>query len=131
MLEKITNLIRARRRNETAIYEVVAKELQTGAVANGLWTKAYANSRGDRSKAEALYIKYRVQSIKDELSQNKPSSSDSEVRGEEKTSKVWLRKSEYKSKYWISDSQLNKAIYDGRLKSWRSGGKVWVEDRDL
>lgn len=131
MLEKITNLIRARRQSETAIYEVVAKELQTGAVANGLWTKAYANSSGDKSKAEALYIKYRVQSIKDELSQNKPPSNDEEMRTEDKTSNVWLRKSEYKSKYWISDSLLNNAIYDGRLKSWSSGGKVWVEDRDL
>lgn len=33
---------------------------------DGLWAKAMANSGGSEEKAKSLYIKYRVQSIKDE-----------------------------------------------------------------
>jgi|TARA_R110000787_G_scaffold13751_5_gene42861 hypothetical protein len=51
---------------EEKLYEVVANELQNGVRRNGLWAKALAKSQGDESKAKALYISYRVQSLKDE-----------------------------------------------------------------
>jgi hypothetical protein len=51
---------------EEQLYELVGDELQNGVKRNGLWAKALAYSQGDESKAKALYISYRVQSLKDE-----------------------------------------------------------------
>jgi hypothetical protein len=48
------------------MYEIVVEELQSGVRRNGLWAKALAKSQGDESKAKALYISYRVQSLRDE-----------------------------------------------------------------
>jgi hypothetical protein len=52
---------------EEKLYETVVDDLQNGLRKNGLWAKAFAKSYGDESKAKALYISYRVQSIKDEI----------------------------------------------------------------
>lgn len=43
----------------------------------------------------------------------------------------WLRKTAYRTKYGVSDNDLNKAIAEGRIRSRRKKGKVWVEDRSL
>jgi len=45
----------------------VVEELANGQRRNGLWAKALANSGGQEEKAKALYIRYRVQSIRDEI----------------------------------------------------------------
>lgn len=52
---------------EEKIYEEVLKEVEQGKRRDGLWAKAFANSDGNENKAKALYINYRVQSIKDEI----------------------------------------------------------------
>ena len=52
---------------EEQYYEAVVDELQQGIKRSGLWAKALAKSNGDEGKAKALYISYRVQSIKDEM----------------------------------------------------------------
>ena len=51
---------------EEQYYEAVAKELERGIRKTGLWTKAFAKTEGNEEKAKALYIEYRIQSIKDE-----------------------------------------------------------------
>jgi len=51
---------------EEQLYEQVVVELSNGYKRNGLWAKALDNSEGSEEKAKALYIRYRVQSIKDE-----------------------------------------------------------------
>lgn len=55
------------RAEETILYECVMDELEEGIKIRGLWGKALAKSDGDMSKAESLYMKYRVQDIKDFL----------------------------------------------------------------
>lgn len=52
---------------EEQIYEQVAIEISNGDKRDGLWAKALADSDGSLEKLKGLYIKYRVQSIKDEL----------------------------------------------------------------
>ncbi|WP_444891211.1 hypothetical protein [Microbulbifer sp. DLAB2-AA] len=52
---------------EEQLYEIVVEELAQGLRRNGLWAKAVANANGQDEKAKALYIQYRVQSLKDEL----------------------------------------------------------------
>jgi hypothetical protein len=55
------------RLTEVQLYELVAKEIENNQQSKGLWAKAFADTKGDFEKAEALYIKLRVQMIKDEL----------------------------------------------------------------
>lgn len=50
---------------EEYIYELVGKELLIGEIRTGLWTKAISMAGGSDSKAEAIYIKLRAQSIVD------------------------------------------------------------------
>lgn len=57
----------AQRLLEERLYEIVLEELQKGVRRAGLWAKALAKSEGDESKAKALYISFRAQSLKDEL----------------------------------------------------------------
>jgi len=52
---------------EEQLYESVAQELANGVRREGLWVKAIAKSEGDSDKTKALYIQYRVQSIKDDM----------------------------------------------------------------
>ena len=58
----------AERLIEEQLYEQVVIELSEGKQRQGLWAKAIADSEGSEEKAKSLYIRYRVQSIKDELS---------------------------------------------------------------
>jgi len=56
---------------EEAMYEQAADELSRGEVRNGLWVKALTESNGNESLAAGVYIKYRVQSLKDEYQDKK------------------------------------------------------------
>lgn len=67
MFDKFRRISAAGRLLEEAIYEQVVDELENGQRRTGLWEKALANSDGLEEKAKALYIQYRVQSIKDEI----------------------------------------------------------------
>lgn len=51
---------------EESLYQDVMAELDSGDIQAGLMAKAIEDSDGDENKAEELYIKYRVQSIRDE-----------------------------------------------------------------
>jgi hypothetical protein len=54
------------RLTEIELYELVAEEIENNQQSKGLWTKALSESAGDMERAEALYIKLRVQMISDE-----------------------------------------------------------------
>ena len=43
----------------------VLTEIESEIIIKGLWGKAFANSNGDEANAKSIYMKYRVQSIKD------------------------------------------------------------------
>jgi len=54
------------RLDENKLYEVVTKEvMQEQIFSYGIWGRAFADVEGDMQKAKALYIKYRVQDLKD------------------------------------------------------------------
>lgn len=52
--------------SEEAYYEMTAAEIKNGNIRSGLWAKALSESLGDEKKAGAIYIKLRVQSMRDE-----------------------------------------------------------------
>jgi len=53
--------------NDELLYEYVIDEMEESKPIKGLWAKAMAHSDGNNDKANSLYMKYRVQSIKDEF----------------------------------------------------------------
>ena len=55
--------------NEEEIYELISEEIESSSTKKGLWTKAFSESEGDEQKTRALYIKYRINQIKDVQSQ--------------------------------------------------------------
>lgn len=59
------------RYNEEALYEQVLFEVQNGQLRPGLWSKALSECFGDINAAESIYIKLRVQSLKDESEANR------------------------------------------------------------
>ena len=66
LFESLRKRSAAARIIEEQLYEQVVNELASGKRRNGLWAKAIASSNGQDEKAKALYIQYRVQSLKDE-----------------------------------------------------------------
>jgi len=54
------------RLSEIQLYELVAEEIANNQQSRGLWVKAISESEGNHEKAKALYIKLRVEMIKDE-----------------------------------------------------------------
>ncbi|PIQ10589.1 MAG: hypothetical protein CO125_08830 [Hydrogenophilales bacterium CG_4_9_14_3_um_filter_59_35] len=56
----------ARRIPDEAYYEQASREVRNGNVREGLWAKAWAQAEGDNTKAQALYIKLRVDAMKAE-----------------------------------------------------------------
>jgi hypothetical protein len=57
----------SKRLAENELYEIVTKEVMNEEVMAGIWGKAFADTEGDEQKAKALYIKYRVQDLKDRV----------------------------------------------------------------
>lgn len=55
---------------EEKLYEKVASEIQEGAIDQGIWAKALSESNGDKNRAESIYIKLRVNKLKDKSIQD-------------------------------------------------------------
>lgn len=56
------------RKTEEYLYSIVTEEIESNEIKKPLYVKALADSDNDKQKAQALYIKYRVQKLKDEIS---------------------------------------------------------------
>jgi F0F1-type ATP synthase assembly protein I len=52
------------------LYSIVTKEIEQNEIHKPLYTKALADAQGNQQRAQSLYIKYRVQKLKDEISDN-------------------------------------------------------------
>lgn len=67
MFDTIKKALIQNREDDALLYEYVLTELEDGTKIKGLWAKAMAISEGNDNKIQALYMQYRVQSIKDEF----------------------------------------------------------------
>lgn len=56
---------------ERQLYEIVADELENNKILRGTWLKAMAEALGDEELAESLYVKFRVEELKVELTKFK------------------------------------------------------------
>ena len=59
-----------KRKEEEKIYSKIYSEIQSNELKEGLMAKALAKSHGDKQKAEALYVQFRFQSLKDDKTLN-------------------------------------------------------------
>lgn len=66
--DRVRRATAVERMAEERIYELVMREIESGERRDGLWLKAVEASNGDEKRAKILYIKYRVQSLRDEIS---------------------------------------------------------------
>lgn len=53
----------ARKISDEAYYAQAAHEIKNNVLSEGLWAKAWSDAHGDNVKAQALYIKYRVEDL--------------------------------------------------------------------
>jgi F0F1-type ATP synthase assembly protein I len=58
------------RLKEEYLYSIVTKEIEQNEIHKPLYTKALADAQGNQQQAQSLYIKYRVQKLKDDISDN-------------------------------------------------------------
>ena len=65
MFDYFKKLAISNRANDELLYEYVLNEMENGVIVKGLWGKALANSNGNEANVKSIYMKYRVQSIKD------------------------------------------------------------------
>ena len=66
MFSKAKASLAINRLSEEQLFEQALQEVESGNIRKGLMAKAISESEGDTAKAEALYLKLRVQSIIDE-----------------------------------------------------------------
>ena len=65
MFDYFKKMAISNRVDDELLYEYVLNEMESGVIVKGLWGKALANSNGNEANAKSIYMKYRVQSIKD------------------------------------------------------------------
>ena len=53
--------------HDQTFYDIVAEELRSRFIVDGLWVRAFSDAGGDEAKAKAIYIAYRVEQLKAEV----------------------------------------------------------------
>ena len=53
--------------NESDTYDVVGRELESGTIDRGTWTKAFADADGDEARTKAAYIRIRVAALQSQF----------------------------------------------------------------
>jgi ankyrin repeat protein len=66
-LKKLKHTAIKSRIEDESLYERVLQELEFGIRRDGLWAQAVEKSQGDNNKITSIYIRLRVQSLRDEL----------------------------------------------------------------
>jgi len=62
--------------HDQKLYDIVAGEIRSRFVVDGLWVRAFSDADGDEAKAKAIYIKRRVEQLKAEAQDAKSAAFD-------------------------------------------------------
>ena len=89
---KVETTLAESRLEEELIYKHILEEMDSGVIREGLYAKAMANSNGDEAKAKSLYMKYRLQSVKDAMEGNSYLEYVGKLKLEEREKKKKLNK---------------------------------------
>ena len=84
-------------KTEEELYQIVVEEIRTGSLVEHLYAKAFAEADGDKNKAKARYLKYRVSQLKSEF---KAANSEGNNRSDRNSN--WLNQTLYPAikRYW-------------------------------
>jgi len=116
MFDTIKKVLIQNREDDALLYEYVLTEIENEVILKGLWAKAMALSECNDNKIQALYMQYRVQSIKDELT--KQNIAYKEMSKEEERA-IWEEKNK------------DKIQEDNRLRAEKQEDLKHQEDEEL
>jgi Zn finger protein HypA/HybF involved in hydrogenase expression len=71
----------ARQIPDEAYYEMAGEEVARGAIRQGLWVQAMSEALGDEKKASAIYIRLRVQTMRQEAAASIRQAADRQYSG--------------------------------------------------
>lgn len=112
MLNQIKANAAAARLLDEKIHAQVLREMEAGQRHDGAWAKALSAANGSESAAKALYIRFRAQSIKDEITLQSTSNNSGSglqqiiFRPDIKTSEKAGHIAAHFVKYWIPYSLI-------------------------
>ena len=92
---------------ENELYEIVAKEIRSGTLVDGLYTRAFSEADGNKDKARARYIKLRVEQLNEELQARiKQAKSEAEATAQAEKEAAEAQKNEWSKMYdtWECDN---------------------------
>ena len=105
---KVETTLADSRLEEELIYKHILEEMNSGVIRDGLYAKAMANSNGDEAKANSLYMKYRLQSVKDAMDGNSYLEYVEKLKLEEAQNKKRLNKAKSPKKKPISSAEAER-----------------------
>ncbi|HIG30634.1 MAG TPA: hypothetical protein EYQ50_23675 [Verrucomicrobiales bacterium] len=77
--------------NDQIYFDNVAQEIKQGSIDGGLWARALCDAEGNKDKAEALYVRFRVNALVESDGRNRPKSQDPQTRPSLETSPLGLQ----------------------------------------
>lgn len=133
---------------EEISYEIIAQELSSGSVKQGLWAKALADATWDESLAKSSYVKMRHEQLMNEFKlaekEIKPSRSEEVLNrnhlAQEEARNYGLSEDEirylgrpirafdYLRKYKVSEDKLARACATKKITSVMHENCLWVSD---
>ena len=126
---------------EEQLYALVAAELGSSMIRQGLWTKALTDSDWNESRAKALYVRMRVPQLRDELLAQAAEQRLLLCKTEAaafglSTDEIDyigtpIKAIRYVEKYGVSKDKLANDVAAGRLRYVFCRDVLWVEDRRL
>lgn len=93
---------------ENDIYTQIAEEMERNEIKTGLWTKAIAFAEGEPEKIKSLYIKYRFQSIQEEILKKEEDKARKEQEVLKKQAEAALSELEKDKEKFITLSEIEK-----------------------
>ena len=120
--------------DDEEVYEIVGREVESGERRTGLWTKALAEAGWDENKAKARYVEYRVAQVKEALAAGRPQTQLAAERAPDEAHEYLgtpIRADKYSRKYGVSRTRLDDAIGRGRIRAYKQGDTLWVEDKRI
>ena len=121
-------------------YKIVAAELQSKKMEAGLLAQAIAEGNGDKNKAQAIYIKLRIdelirQSMQNDQQATKEKSHENDLieQGCSKEAIDYLKDPihiySYTIKYKKTEGKILDAIKKGKLRGCYVGEALWIENK--
>jgi hypothetical protein len=97
---------------EEALYKQVLDEVESGVMRKGIYAKALADGLGDEGKAQSLYIKYRVQSLAEELKSKAELEKMTLIAEEKKVEEFYRQRTEKIKQAEVEQARYKRSIGD-------------------